>query len=286
MPKSTDTTAVPTVVTTSMLREWALPPVGESKYGRGEVVVIGGSERAPGAAMLAGVAALRVGAGRLTLGVASSVAHHVAVAVPESGVVGLSLSSLDPIGDDLASADVVVLGPGLDDVHEAETLVRQAPDLLRDDAVLLLDAFGLGVLPGLPEVAELLAGRLVLTPNTGEAERLLGRNIGDLPDDVAAIAEHYGAVVSCQGQVADATGSRWLVGAGGPGLGTSGSGDVLAGAIAGLVARGATPAQGTVWATHVHAAAGERLAVQVAPLGYLASEILTELPRVLVEIET
>lgn len=285
MPKSTDA-AGPTIVTTSMLRDWALPPVGESKYGRGEVVVIGGSERAPGAAMLAGVAALRIGAGRLTLGVASSVAPHVAVAVPESGVVGLSHASLDLIADDIASADVVVLGPGLDDVHEAEALVRQVPGMLRDDAVLLLDAFGLGVLPGLPEVAEHLAGRLVLTPNTGEAARLLGRDIGDLAVDVAAIAAQYSAVVSCQGQIADAAGSRWTVGAGGPGLGTSGSGDVLAGAIAGLIARGATPAQGTVWATHVHAAAGERLAVRVAPLGYLASEILDELPRVLVEIET
>ena len=284
MPKSTDKL---TVVTSSVLREWALPAVGDSKYGRGEVVVIGGSERAPGAAMLAGIAALRVGAGRLTLGVASSVAPHVAVALPESGVVALSLASLDPIADDLGSADVLVLGPGLDDVHEAEALVRQVPDLLRDDSVLLLDAFGLGVLPGLPEVSERLAGRLVLTPNTGEAARLLGRDLGDdLPGDIVAIAERYNAVVSCQGEIADATGSRWSVGAGGPGLGTSGSGDVLAGAIAGLVARGATPAQGTVWATHVHAAAGERLAVRVAPLGYLASEILTELPRVLVEIET
>ncbi|MCU1405058.1 MAG: hypothetical protein JWQ43_1361, partial [Glaciihabitans sp.] len=79
-------------------------------------------------------------------------------------------------------------------------------------------------------------------------------------------------------------GNGWRMGTGTVGLGTSGSGDVLAGAVAGLCARGASPAQATVWATHVHAAAGDRLAVQVGPLGFLASELLGQLPRVLVEI--
>ncbi|MGI8954021.1 MAG: NAD(P)H-hydrate dehydratase, partial [Nocardioidaceae bacterium] len=72
-----------------MLREWALPSAGDDKYSRGRVAVVGGARKTPGAAMLAGLAALRVGAGHMTLAVAESVAVQMAVAVPEFGVIGL-----------------------------------------------------------------------------------------------------------------------------------------------------------------------------------------------------
>jgi ADP-dependent NAD(P)H-hydrate dehydratase len=268
------------VVTPAGLRDWALPAATGSKYGRGQVVVVGGALRSPGAAMISGLAALRVGAGRLTLAVGASVATQVAVAVPESGVVPLEETAeghvrgagIRAAEDDIASADAVLAGPGLDDADEAERLVRLLATLVSDDAVVILDAFALGVLPACRESAAHLAGRLVLTPNSSEAERLLGREAGDdAVADAREIAREYAAVVS--------------MGAGGSGLGTSGSGDVLGGAVAGLCARGADPAQAAVWATHAHAAAGDRLAVQVGPLGYLASELLLELPRVLVELE-
>src|ERR1700709_115383 len=76
----------PRLVTPMMLREWALPAAGDSKYGRGQVLVVGGARGTPGAVLLAGLAALRVGAGRLSLAVAGSVATAMAVAVPEAGV--------------------------------------------------------------------------------------------------------------------------------------------------------------------------------------------------------
>ncbi len=80
----------PQHITPNVLREWPLPEPGAGKYGRGQVLVIGGASYTPGAAMLSALAALRVGAGRLTLAVGASVAHHVAVAVPESGVLPLA----------------------------------------------------------------------------------------------------------------------------------------------------------------------------------------------------
>jgi ADP-dependent NAD(P)H-hydrate dehydratase len=282
------------VVTPAGLRDWALPAATGSKYGRGQVVVVGGALRSPGAAMISGLAALRVGAGRLTLAVGASVATHIAVAVPESGVVPLEETAeghvrgagIRAAEDDIASADAVLAGPGLDDADEAERLVRLLATLVSDDAVVILDAFALGVLPACRESAAHLAGRLVLTPNSSEAERLLGREAGDdAVADAREIARDYAAVVSMGGVVAAPDGRAWTIGAGGSGLGTSGSGDVLGGAVAGLCARGADPAQAAVWATHAHAAAGDRLAVQVGPLGYLASELLLELPRVLVELE-
>jgi ADP-dependent NAD(P)H-hydrate dehydratase len=125
---------------------------------------------------------------------------------------------------------------------------------------------------------------LVLTPNGSEAGRLLGRDLDVLEDDVREIARTYHAVVSSQGLVADPDGGCWRMGVGQIGLATSGSGDVLAGAVAGILARGTEPAQAACWASHVHAAAGDRLAASVGRLGFLASELLAELPRVLVEL--
>jgi ADP-dependent NAD(P)H-hydrate dehydratase len=279
-------------LTPVQLRDWPLPSAGDSKYSRGKVLVVGGAARTPGAAQLAGLAALRVGAGHLTLAVAESAAVPMAVATPEAGVLGLPQTEQGSVlGGDLTvlesvlgSSDVVVVGPGLDDADQTAELVRQAVPLLSDEAWLVLDAYALGVLPGLVDVVAPLAGRLVLTPNGSEAERLLGRDLGDAEDDVREIARTYGAVVSSQGLVANPDGDCWRMGVGQIGLATSGSGDVLAGAVAGILARGTEPAQAACWASHVHAAAGDRLAASVGRLGFLASELLAELPRVLVEL--
>lgn len=283
-----------TIVTPHLLRDWPLPETSDSKYGRGQVVVVGGAMRSPGAAMLSGLAALRVGAGRLTLAVASSVATAVAVAVPECGVVPLdetsdghvSGSALTAAERDLSEADAILVGPGLDDADELERMLSGLVSQAGADAIVILDAFALGVAPRVPALVDAFGGRLVLTPNKEEAARLLERELGDLADDVAEIASRYRAVVTCYDVIAHPDGRLWRTGTGGGGLATSGSGDVLAGAITGLCARGASPEQAAVWATHAHAAAGDRLAVPVGPLGFLASELLDELPRVLVEIGT
>jgi NAD(P)H-hydrate repair Nnr-like enzyme with NAD(P)H-hydrate dehydratase domain len=133
-------------------------------------------------------------------------------------------------------------------------------------------------------VQKALAGRLLLTPNQSEAERLLDRDVKDLDDDVAEIAERYGAVVTSMNSIAAPDGSRWNSTSGFGGLATSGSGDVLAGTIVGLSARGATLAQAACWGTYLHAAAGDRLAARVGPLGFLARELSGEMPGLLVEL--
>ena len=293
MSSQNDPAASPVDVTPSVLREWPLPTPEGSKYSRGQVVVVGGSTRTPGAIMLSAIAALRMGAGRLGVAVDETIAAGLAIAMPECGVIPLPLSDAAPLAaaaSELASADAVLLGPGLDDAELTERMLRDLPALVSADAVVILDAFALGVASRVPALAETLGGRLVLTPNLGEASRLLERVAeGDILADEAAdaalqISRRYNAVVSCTGTVTAPDGRSWRIGTGAVGLGTSGSGDVLAGAIAGLAARGADPSRAAVWGTHAHAAAGDRLAVAVGPLGYLASELLPELPRVLVEI--
>jgi ADP-dependent NAD(P)H-hydrate dehydratase len=281
-------------VTPALLRDWPLPEAGNSKYDRGRILVVGGAAQTPGAAQLAGLAALRVGAGHLTMAVAASAAIALAVAVPEAGVVGLPENErgsvlgndLGAIADDLQSADAVIVGPGLDDAEQATILVRRLLPNLNDQAWLVLDAYALSALSELADAIEPVAGRIVLTPNGREAEILLGRELQNPRVDVPKIAERYAAVVSCQGIIADTAGAVWQVSAGHDGLATSGSGDVLAGALGGLLGRHAEGAQSAVWATYAHAAAGDRLAARVGRLGFLAREILDELPGILVELET
>jgi ADP-dependent NAD(P)H-hydrate dehydratase len=285
-----------TVVTSGVLREWPLPPPGDDKHSRGSVLVVGGAARSPGAVLLAGLAALRVGAGKLQLAVAAPVAATLAIAVPEAMVVPLpcdeASGSIEPeaadvLADLLSGADAVCVGPGLDDAGRTGALVPRLLAALPENTGAVLDAYALGALAERPETAAPLAGRLVLTPNHGEAAILLDE---DPPGDDELVgaarrtAERYTATVTLRGVTADPAGGCWQDGAGHAGLGTSGSGDVLAGLVAGLLARGATPSQAAVWGTHLHATAGERLSARVGPLGFLARELLDEVPQLLVEL--
>jgi hydroxyethylthiazole kinase-like uncharacterized protein yjeF len=280
-------------VSPRLLREWPLPEPGSSKYARGRVLVIGGAARTPGAAQLAGLAALRSGAGQLRLAVAEPVAVALGVATPEAGVLGLATNSsgsvlpdgIAGLADWLGSADAVVLGPGLDDPGLTRAVVAAVLDRLAPASGLVLDAFALGALPDLPRLPDDVARRTVLTPNDGEAELLLGRPLGEDPvADVAEIAALYGTIVACHDVVAGPTGERWRTGVGHAGLATSGSGDVLAGTLGGLLARGAEPAQAACWAKYLHGAAGERLATRIGRVGFLAREVLDEIPSLLSEL--
>ena len=297
MPRpDADADREPRTVTPALLRGWPLPPPGDDKNDRGSVLVVGGAARTPGAVMLAGLAALRAGAGKLQMAVAEPAAVPLAIAVPESLVVPLpadpSSGSVDAaaagaVRELAARADVLCLGPGLDDADRSSALVADLLLSLEGDGRVVLDAYALGALPDHPEIGAQLPGRVVVTPNTSEAGILL-RSEAPEPDQVQdaarKIASRYAVVVALRGAIATPDGELWVSGAGQAGLGTSGSGDVLAGLVAGVLARGAEPAQAAVWGSHLHATAGERLAARVGPLGYLARELLDEAPAVLTEL--
>lgn len=243
------------LVTPQLLREWPLPQVDEDgdKAGRGEVHVVGGAASTPGAVLLAGLAALRVGAGKLRITTVPQTAVALAVAVPEALV-----------DDQLCKgADAYVVGPG---VLEPEGLVDRVAEVAGSSPMVLDGA----VLYDLPDVPE----GCVLTPNTKE--------LAALGDDPVQVAAERGAVVLTQGCVAAPDGRVWRDEAGSSALGTSGSGDVLAGLVGGLLARGAEPAQAAVWAQYLHGSAAARRAP--AALGLLARELLEELPDLLAEL--
>lgn len=279
-----------TPVTPALLEEWSLPEPddGGGKHERGTVLVLGGAASTPGAVLLAGLAALRVGAGRLQVATVESTAIALGVALPEAQVVGLpaagsgsvSPSCADEVVELAGRADALVVGPGLLGRDDARALLEGVLPRLTDTAVLV-DAVALTVLAQCPQVLDRLDGRVVLTPNAGECAALLDAEPSTDLDAARRVAERYGSVVALHGGTAAPDGRAWTDAAGNAGLGTSGSGDALAGAIGGLLARGADPAQAAVWGQHLHAAAGDRLAERDGGVGFLARELLDEIPHVL-----
>lgn len=267
----------PADLTSDLLRAWGMPDPGESKKSRGRVIAVGGSRRSPGAVLLAGEAALRVGAGRLGLVVSASIEAQLGIVMPEAAVFPLpdepDAALRDDVRDEVAAADAVLVGPGFDDPGETRATLLTIAEATT--GCLVVDAFALGVLPDVDRGR--LPERLVLTPNREEAAILLGRDLGDhTVDDLREIAHRYEAVVACYGDVVAPDGGAWHVSAGGAGLGTSGSGDVLVGAVAGFAARGMTTAHAAAWGTWVHTHAGDALTDR-AGIGFLARDLLPEL---------
>lgn len=288
---------VDVAVTPAELRRRPLPDHGaaSTKQDRGVVLVVGGSAETPGAVLLAGLAALRVGAGKLQLATVASAAAGLALAVPEARVIPLPVTAggaIDPeAGDllarDVAAADAVVVGTGALDVEATGCLLRRLVPSL-GDGVLVVDAGAIPLLAEAPEVLLGRGGRSVVMPNGKEMAALLGWDA----DEVAArseqalriAVERLGVTVTLR-QAETLTASPgspiFRDGDGNAGLATSGSGDVLAGAVAGLASRGADPLTATLWATRLHAAAGDRCAARLGGIGYLARELLDELSLVL-----
>lgn len=285
-------------VTAATLRAWPLPDPSGGKEARGRSLVVGGSAMTPGAVLLAGEAALRCGAGKLQVATAASVAPAVAAALPEALVMGLPETTggdIDPDGAERVlalaqSCASVLLGPGIEDADVARALLgRLVPELA---TTVVIDAVALAYVTGQPEVLHHLDGHVVLTPNAHELARTLSTSDEEVASDTAGATRRLAlaarAVVACGGEsswVGDPGGRLWLNQTGGVGLGVSGSGDALSGIVTGLAARGAEPAQAAVWASYVHGRAGDRLAASVGRLGFLARELLPEVPRVLAEIE-
>ena len=281
------------------LDDFPIPPVARdsSKEERGVVLVIGGSDRVPGAIKLAGIGALRAGAGKLQLATSANIATVLGVNVPEALVASLEVtadgevdpeSAPDVLADFVAKADAVLLGPGMALSGKSEELVRWIIGEVSPHATLVIDGPILQALALDDTMLHALNGRAILTPHAGEMAALLEIPRDEVSDAAEEIAEHsanrFRATVVFKGaetwiSAIDAIALCYRDGK--AGLGTSGSGDVLAGVIAGLAARGASTMAACAWAVWAHGSAGNKLARSVAPTGFLASELLSEIPALL-----
>jgi hydroxyethylthiazole kinase-like uncharacterized protein yjeF len=280
-------------LTTEFLRTWPLPlDPSHDKHDRGTVLVIAGSANTAGAALLAGIAALRAGAGRLQIATVERAAAALGAAVPEALVQGVPATpegALDPaasialLADRIGRADAVLLGPGFDDLDATRRLLEGVLPLAAPEAVVVLDALALAALSR--TVTSTVRGRLAFTPNRQEAAALVPQELSRLEDgELASSAAHeHGATITLSGHVAAPDGRRWISETALPGLGTSGSGDVLAGLVAGAAARCGDAAQAACWGTYLHVATGSRLGARVGSVGYLARELLEEVPRLMDE---
>lgn len=276
-----------------LLRGWPLPEAARDgdKERRGRVLVLAGSREMPGAAALAGIAALRAGAGKLVVATPESAVPTLVAALPEARVIALpeapdggpALAGLEALQAIAGATAALVAGPGM--IGEASTLafVRALVPLCTE-ATVVLDALAMDAV----RAGVRFAQPVILTPHAGEMAHLTGTEKADAQEEPRAMAlRHAGrwnAVVALKGPttcVAAPDARSWLHCAHAPGLGTSGSGDVLAGIIAGLAARGATPEQATVWGVALHARAGEVLAQRVGIVGYLARELPAEIPALM-----
>jgi ADP-dependent NAD(P)H-hydrate dehydratase len=280
----------------SWLRDNPLPrPHEESdKNARGRVLVVGGCTMVPGGVRLTAEAALRAGAGKVRIATAEPAALMIGVMMPEVAVLPLAVDQDGEIDAgraslavEVARCDSLVLGPAMSCADQASALV----DSLLEPALgsgLVLDAAALMAI--CPHAARLgqRAAPAVLTPHLGEMAALLGEDadaiLADREGAVRRCAERFGAVVVLKGAeslVGAPDGSIFSYSGGNVGLATGGSGDVMAGIAGALLARGATPLQSALWAVWLHGAAGRRCAEAVGPLGFLASELLGFIPRVM-----
>jgi ADP-dependent NAD(P)H-hydrate dehydratase len=279
-----------------LLREWPLPQLADDadKEARGRVLVVAGSREIPGAAVLAAEAALRAGAGKVLIATAQSIASQMAFAVPEARVIAVpetargsfSTDGLALLQENAKAVDAALIGSGLMDESGTTEFVTALMPMLAH-APVVLDALAMNVVKesGLSQPA-------VLTPHAGEMAHLTGHRkeevLADPEQAAVAAAKRWNAVVALKGGctvIASPAGGRWRHESGQPGLATSGSGDVLAGVMAGLLAQGAPLEQACPWGVVLHAMAGARLSARLGPLGYLARELPGEIPALLKKLQ-
>jgi ADP-dependent NAD(P)H-hydrate dehydratase len=274
-------------------------PDGEGdKEERGRVLVIGGGRETPGAVVLAGTAALRVGAGKLQVATVAASAPLVAASIPEARVFalpetragGFAKTASAKLEKHLGEAQCICIGPGM---LEEKSAVRFVAETLRccRDVPVVVDAGAIACLRIGAHLLHALKGRAIITPNAEELGDIFGETkarIAAAPLEAARrAARDFRAVVALKGSetfIASPAGEVYVNRAGSVGLATSGSGDVLAGIIAGLVARGADPLRAAVWGVYLHARAGERLAERVGQIGFLARELPAEIPKLMSEL--
>jgi hydroxyethylthiazole kinase-like uncharacterized protein yjeF len=275
------------------LREWPLPEIAQDadKEERGRVVVVGGSREIAGAVQLAGVAALRAGAGKLVIATAASVVGQVGQAVPEARVIPMPENDGGSLGEHgvaalehtLQGASAVLIGPGMMDPQGSVPFVDR---LLRacGHVPVILDACAMDVVMS----RERFDQPILMTPHAGEMAHLTGIAKEDVVRDPAATAMRasadWQATVALKNAttfIATPAGTMWRHEGSHPGLATSGSGDVLAGLIAGFAARGAPLEQACAWGVVMHALAGRALSRSVGSVGYLARELPGIVPGLL-----
>jgi ADP-dependent NAD(P)H-hydrate dehydratase / NAD(P)H-hydrate epimerase len=258
-------------------------------YGR--ILVLAGSRGMSGACYLASNAALRSGAGLVTVGLPKSLVNPLsrrfteAMMLPlaETSRGTLSVRARTAIKKNLRKQDVLVIGPGLSTNKETQSLVRQI--VSTSEKPMVIDADGLNAFKGKASRFKKLKVAVVLTPHEGEFNRLFGggkmKSESDRKKKAITAARKYRVTVVLKGHrtvVASPDGATYINRTGNPGMATGGSGDVLTGVIGAMLGHHIDPFSSACIGVHVHGRAGDLASKKVGELSLIAGDILDFLP--------
>ena len=257
------------------------------------MLVVGGAVGKAGAAAMAGMAALRAGAGLSTVATASSAVATVAGFYPELMTEPLSESGVGTISYDarfrlqeLAKGmTALAIGPGISRHPQTSELVRAV--VVKSEMPLILDADGLNAFAGDTKELNGQGRTLVITPHPGEMGRLAGCSTGEVQRDRLGVARKFARehqlIVVLKGYrtlVACANGEVWVNTTGNPGMSTGGTGDILTGMVAGMVAQHPKDAlRAVLAAVHLHGLAGDVMRETVGEHSLVATDLLLGLPE-------
>lgn len=262
----------------------------------GRVLVIAGSVGFTGAACLCAEAAMRVGAGLVSVGCPVSVndilevklTEAMTIPLPETYQRSLDTRALAPILEFAERADVLAIGPGLSRQPETAVLVRRL--VARVDRPMVVDADGLNALAEAPLLLEGEHAPAVLTPHPGEMARLMGVATEKVQQHRAHFAEaatnRFRSVIVLKGAyslIAEPGRPLTVNPTGNPGMASGGTGDVLTGMVAGLIAQGLLPFEAACAGSYLHGLAGDIAARQVGEASLIASDLLRALPQAICE---
>jgi hydroxyethylthiazole kinase-like uncharacterized protein yjeF len=286
-------TVRPTDLTKDALAEFPLPSVhADDKDDKGRILVVAGSAEVPGAALLTAIAAMRAGAGKLQIATDLQAASALGVSIPEARIVGLdqgrdgglSRPAAAEIAELAKHVDAVVAGPGIAPGAANKKLVES---LCSTGSPLVLDAELLRILPACSKALSRTRDPIVL-PHAGEMAALLEVSDKLVEQDPLGAgrecARRYKAITLVKGKrshIIAPDGRAWKYSGGSPGLAVSGSGDVLAGIVGGLRARGADAVTSLLWGVWLHGEAGARFGKETGDIGFLARELPGEIPGLL-----
>ncbi len=278
-------------------------PLQSHKGTFGKVLVIAGSANYTGAPYLAAMAAVRIGAGLATLATARSVHPIVAAAahevthlpLPETEDGAIGAQAIGAVGSVLPSYDALIIGPGLGMHPETQEFMGHLLQAIAQHPPAkgwLIDADGLNILAAHPDWLQHLPERGVLTPHPGEMGRLTRASLAAVQEDRLQTAHRaalaWKQIVVLKGAhtlIAAPEGEVTINPAANPALATAGTGDVLAGAIAGFLAQGLPPESAAVVGAYVHGLAGELARETLGEAGVVATDLLLLLPQAIRELQ-
>ena len=267
-------------------------PYTSSKFTRGRILALCGSRGMSGAAIMSASAALKSGAGYVTVGIPHSERQIVAQAMPELLTIGIaeqadgspSLAAWEDVKDEVEKSDVVLIGCGYRQFEETAAFVRKV--VLEVDKPMIIDG---GALRSIAGHFDILRGRTaptILTPNVGELAALAERPRADvernLLETAREVATNYSATVVAKGvpeYTVDQDGTTYINTTGNPGMGTAGTGDVLAGITATMLAQNPeSPGMAAMTAVYLDGLAGDFAALEKTMHGMTATDVIRMLP--------